>query len=199
MSRQFVFKNYWWIAILGGALGVVLVVKFTTAPKGTLVASVIAAALGFCYFVQQQKLAEMRLFRELFTGFNERYDKLSQRLREMVACGRPRDEADKRAIIDYFNLCGEEYLFYSEGYIHRTHGGHGAPVCCVISSMSPFEAHGTTRRRRTRTTACLWKPFDVARKHSKVETSQERMRARKRARASFIPVIGDALKWCPPR
>jgi hypothetical protein len=119
MSRQFVFRNYWWIALLGAVLGLVLVVKFARVPRGTLVGSVIAAALGFCYFVQQQKLAEMRLFRELFTGFNERYDKLSRCLREIVARGRARDEADAQTIIDYFNLCGEEYLFFSEGYIHR--------------------------------------------------------------------------------
>jgi hypothetical protein len=26
---------------------------------------------------------------------------------------------DKALIVDYFNLCAEEYLFYQEGFIHR--------------------------------------------------------------------------------
>lgn len=118
MSRQFIFKNYWWIALLGAALGIGSVVIFTTGQKTSLIGSIIAGALGFCYFVQQQKLAEMSLFKQLFTEFNQRYDELNERLHQIATSGKPPDDDARQAINDYFNLCGEEYLFFTEGYIH---------------------------------------------------------------------------------
>lgn len=118
MSREFVFKNYWRIAFFGAVLGIGLVAIFTTGQKASLIGSIIAAALGFCYFAQQQKLAEISLFKELFIEFNRRYDTLNERLRLIATSGEPPDEAAVQAIICYFNLCGEEYLFFTEGYIH---------------------------------------------------------------------------------
>jgi hypothetical protein len=119
MNRQFIFKNYWWIALLGAPLGIGLVAIFHTDQTASLVGSIIAAALGLCYFAQQQKLAEISLFKDLFTEFNRRYDSMNESLRQIANSGKPPDEAAHQAIIDYCNLCGEEYLFFAEGYIHR--------------------------------------------------------------------------------
>jgi hypothetical protein len=119
MNRQFIFKHYWWISLLGALLGVGLVVFGTAGQKASLVGSIVAAALGFCYFAQQQKLAEMALFKTLFTEFNLRYDKLNERLQRIATSDRPLDADARQTIIEYYNLCGEEYLFFAEGYIHR--------------------------------------------------------------------------------
>ena len=119
MNRQWFFKNYWWIALAGASLGIGLVAVSTTGQKASLVGSIIVANLGLCYFAQQQKLAEMSLFNKLFTEFNCRYDKMNARLRQIAISGELPDEADRQAIVDYYNLCGEEYLFFAEGYIHR--------------------------------------------------------------------------------
>jgi hypothetical protein len=119
MSRQFVFRNYWWIALLGAAMGILGVLAFTARDRTSLVGSIIAAALAFCYFAQQQKLAEMSLFKELFMDFNRRYDALNDRLLQIARSGGGFDETDRQTIVDYCNLCAEEYLFFSEGYIHR--------------------------------------------------------------------------------
>lgn len=119
MSRQFIFKNYWWIALLGALIGIVVVVICTTGQNASLVGSIIVVALGFCYFAQQQKLAEILLFKELFTEFNRRYDNLDERLRQIATSGAPPNESACQTIIEYYNLCGEEYLFFAEGYIHR--------------------------------------------------------------------------------
>jgi hypothetical protein len=83
-----------------------------------LVGSVVAATLGFCYFVQQQKLAETTLFKQLFSEFNARYDGMNGRLAAIANLGIAPDENEKVEVVDYFNLCAEEYLFYKEGYIH---------------------------------------------------------------------------------
>ncbi|MGH8759932.1 MAG: hypothetical protein ACREVW_10540, partial [Burkholderiales bacterium] len=73
----------------------------------------------FYYFVQQQKLAETQLFYNLFTAFNERYDKLNGPLAGIANRPGPISDSDRNLIVDYFNLCAEEYLFYREGYVHH--------------------------------------------------------------------------------
>ena len=119
MSRQFIFRHYWWIALLGAGVSISAVLAWATCDRMPLVGSVIAAALAFCYFAQQQKLAEMSLFKELFTDFNRRYDALNDRLMQIVTSRETLGQEDRQAVVDYCNLCAEEYLFFSEGYIHQ--------------------------------------------------------------------------------
>lgn len=119
MNRQFIFKHYWWIALVGALGSVALVMNMTNEGRVGLVGSVVASALAFCYFAQTQKLAEMSLFKELFTDFNRRYDLLNDRLVRIEDSVQAQDPANRAVIVDYFNLCAEEYLWFSEGYIHR--------------------------------------------------------------------------------
>ena len=119
MNRQVIFRHYAWIALSCAAVGISAVLAFATSDRMPLIGSVIAAILAFCYFVQQQKLAEISLFKDLFTEFNRRYDALNDRLAQIEASGTQMDPAGRQIIVDYFNLCAEEYLFFAEGYIHR--------------------------------------------------------------------------------
>lgn len=124
MNRQVIFRHYALIAILSAALALTAILLFASADRMPLIGSVIVAVLGFCYFVQQQKLSETTLFKDLFTEFNRRYDGLNDRLAQIQASDSPVDPAeldaeDRQAIVDYFNLCAEEYMFFSEGYIHH--------------------------------------------------------------------------------
>lgn len=89
-----------------------------------LVASAIAGTLGFCYFVHQQKLAETVLFHQLFTAFNARYDVLNGKLASLIeneALGgvEPLLPLQRGFVVDYFNLCAEEYHYFKLGYIPR--------------------------------------------------------------------------------
>lgn len=119
MNRQVIFRHFGSIALLCAAVGISAVLMFATVDRMPLIGSIVAAVLGFCYFVQQQKLAETSLFKDLFTEFNRRYDTLNDRLAQIAAPGAQMDPADRQTMVDYFNLCAEEYLFFSEGYIHR--------------------------------------------------------------------------------
>ena len=82
--------------------------------------ALIGATLSFTYFIQKQKLEELNLFNELFKTFNDRYEALEKSLQEI------KDEPtsskisfeQKEILIKYFNLCGEEFLYYRLGYIY---------------------------------------------------------------------------------
>lgn len=118
MSKHFVFRNYWWIAAVI-ALAIIVVIRRLPSPsREGLIASTLGASLAFCYFVQKQKLDELRLFKDLFTDFNCRYDGMSEKLENIRGGNGGRDAEVKNTLVVYFNLCAEEYLFFSEGYIH---------------------------------------------------------------------------------
>ncbi len=63
-----------------------------------------------------------KIFKELFTEFNARYDALNNKLGEIVSKIQVDGSnnillEDKMIIIDYFNLCAEEYFWYKKGRI----------------------------------------------------------------------------------
>ena len=59
------------------------------------------------------------LFRQIFAECNKRYDDMNEKLNAIVKG--PEDQElqskEKDTLYDYFNLCGEEYLYYKLGYI----------------------------------------------------------------------------------
>lgn len=117
--RQFIFRHYGWLALFGIVAAPWAAYAFGGKDWLGLAGTALAGVLGFCYFVQQQKLSETQLFHSLFTAFNLRYDKLNGPLAEITSRNEPLSLEDRNLIIDYFNLCAEEYLYYKEGYIYR--------------------------------------------------------------------------------
>jgi hypothetical protein len=114
--RQFWFRHYWWITVvvLGAAVAAVLL----THPDLSLVATLAGVGLTVIYFVQKQKLEELQMFEKLFTQFNQRYKELNDRLEDILADEALPELEVRKTLNAYFNLCAEEYLFYSEGRIH---------------------------------------------------------------------------------
>lgn len=79
----------------------------------------ILAAGGTAYFIDKSYQAEKHEFLELFRQFNGRYYKLRPSL-DRIACQSASVELsskDKEVLVEYFNLCGEEFLFYETGFI----------------------------------------------------------------------------------
>lgn len=76
------------------------------------------------YQRKNREIADDRMMKELFTEFNKRYDGLNDTLAflekqnltlpelELVENKKYRDD-----VIDFFNLCAEEYYWYSKGRI----------------------------------------------------------------------------------
>jgi len=120
MVKSFVFRYYLTIA-LAACLLVFIIAPIVQDPVNwKLIVTIIAGILSSIYFVQKQRLEELRLFRALFTEFNERYNNLNERLYEILRKN-PDEKLEPKEIdvlYDYFNLCGEEYFYYKHGYIY---------------------------------------------------------------------------------
>jgi hypothetical protein len=115
--KSIIFRHYIPIAVLCCAILIILVVK-NKPVDWKLVLTILGGFLSSIYLVQKQKLEESRLFKELFTEFNVRYHSLNSALNEI--CESPKSELsdeDRKVLNHYFNMCGEEYLFYKQGYI----------------------------------------------------------------------------------
>lgn len=117
--KKFLFRHYIKIALLGGAALAILALKFEPIPDWNAIFTIIGGSLSFVYFVQKQKLEETRLLKDLFTEFNARYEALNEGLNEMLRGDLTRELSQDNVdtLYSYFNLCGEEYLYYKQGYI----------------------------------------------------------------------------------
>jgi hypothetical protein len=85
------------------------------------ITTLIGIFLSFLYFAQKQDLEELRMFKELFTEFNHRYDSLNEDLNRIFGGDKQTELTTEEIdlLYNYFNLCGEEYLFVKRGYIYR--------------------------------------------------------------------------------
>ncbi len=114
------FRHYWWVLpsililvfISAYKTGFLIDFKFISAALGTFLSSV--------YFVQKQRLEEVILFREIFSECNQRYNIINDEINNII---RGDDlsvltHKEKNLLDDYFNLCGEEYLYFKQGYIY---------------------------------------------------------------------------------
>jgi len=112
-GKDFLFSAYWISPILGSAIAAILMV-YTNFGSG-VVSAVLGGSFGFCYFLQKQKLEEAAFFQKVFSDFNARYDGMNEKLSEILSTGQV--GSNRSYLIDYFNLCAEEYLLYKRGYI----------------------------------------------------------------------------------
>ena len=116
--KTFLLRYHLLIALL---IFAILAVLFSTM-EGFRTDYLLSFSIGlaaFVYFVQKQKLQEMMLFKDLFTEYNYRYESLNQELHRIIstASGKALAKADKNFLEEYFNLCGEEYFYYTEGIV----------------------------------------------------------------------------------
>lgn len=115
-TKFFFLRHYWWLLTLALALAIVWMVRYDQPIE--IAFPLIGSLLSLFYFIQKQKLEELRLFREIFKECNSRYDALNEKLAEIRESSETElTTKEKQTLIDYFNLCGEEYLYFSHGFI----------------------------------------------------------------------------------
>jgi len=119
------FKAFWfkYYVLIVLSLLIILAVSILKWPVGdnplALFATFAGIALTTIYFVQKQKLEEIKLFKDLFTEFNERYDCLNGKISDIKSKAISDSDEINKILDDYFNICSEEYLFYKEGRIYN--------------------------------------------------------------------------------
>lgn len=112
-------------------LGLLIVFSFcgyllyTKILDGEVVAILFAAIATTYYSYLKQKIEDDKMFKELFVSFNEKYNgktnDIFNELRNGSSAEGKVELSQKRVniIIDYFNLCAEEYLWYSKGRVPK--------------------------------------------------------------------------------
>jgi hypothetical protein len=115
--KWWLFDNFVWVGLAIGAV-IVGFLYWRDWPIELAIAG-LGSVLGYFHFGQRQRLAEARLFRDLFTELNVRYDKMNDELSAAFKAERLDAQLEKR-LVDYFNLCAEEFLYYQRGYIYPT-------------------------------------------------------------------------------
>lgn len=117
-TKYFLHRYHFPLIVLVIVFAVVISIWFyARGDDWKLFLPVIGAAVSLIYVIQKQQLEEAKLFKELFVQFNERYDQLNEDLNRIKCLGLISSK-DRDTLNDYFNLCGEEYLFYRQGYIY---------------------------------------------------------------------------------
>lgn len=115
--KFWLFEHYWWLLCCSITLTTIILLLVFREPLPTIV-TVMGSLLSVAYFLQKQKLEEMRLFRELFKECNGRYDSMNESLAAIAKKGDIELSSEDRVkVVDYLNLCGEEYLYFRRGYI----------------------------------------------------------------------------------
>lgn len=86
----------------------------------TMAISLVAILISYWFQYHRKKLANDRMLKELFKEFNERYDKLNNDLNkvsrmsieEWSSLYKEEMTTLYSVVIDYFNICAEEYYWY---------------------------------------------------------------------------------------
>ena len=119
--KYWFFSNYWWIFVISFIGLTIFSAPLLTGKRlWEIVAGGYAILVSTFFFVQKQRIEELRIFKELFTEFNDRYDKLNDPLNKIIDGNQDEEltQVEKFVLFDYFNLCGEEYFFYRQRHIH---------------------------------------------------------------------------------
>lgn len=115
--KRFLYKYYALVSAAVFATGVCLVLIRSL--EWNQFAAITAGVFAFAFSVQKQNLEEMKWFKELFQQFNSRYDSLHEDLNKIYdqPPHLPLEEHEIKTLFKYFNLCGEEYLYFDKGFI----------------------------------------------------------------------------------
>lgn len=89
--------------------------------------TILSLIITWYYSYSQRKISHEIMLKQLFTEFNDRYSKLNQHLSEIESKYSDPDVFQsaenylilKQKIIEYFNLCAEEYFWYRKGRIDK--------------------------------------------------------------------------------
>src|SRR5688572_7695158 len=93
--------------------------------KLELLIAILGFGISIAFSLRQSRIENDRIFKELFLMYNEKYDKKFNNclnyIIQQVSKNPEYELTEKQVslIIDYLNLCAEEYLWYTKGRIDK--------------------------------------------------------------------------------
>jgi len=119
-------KQHYEIMMAAFAFAIVIFIYVRTDFNNNLFLGALGIIATFYFGVLKYKIENDRVFQELFTSFNDRYNSDFTKLINSLR-GHPdkilevhNEKSDESLIIEYFNLCAEEYLWYSKNRIPKS-------------------------------------------------------------------------------
>jgi hypothetical protein len=98
-------------------LGCLAVLALSFSQPWKVTTPILIAVGGVTGFLFAQHARDTQLFRELFREFNERYRALNNSLNKICDSRRDLTDLDHRVLCAYFDLCAEEYMYFTSGHI----------------------------------------------------------------------------------
>lgn len=138
LLKHWSFRYMSTIAVVVGAGLIAFVARTASSLDWKLVVTTVSVGLSLIYFVQKQKLEEVHLFNGLFEKFNQRYDRLNERLAEIdnVDSEIGLTNEEKAILVDYFNLCGKSTSITSSDTSTLKSGTHGSGGCSSTTAIN---------------------------------------------------------------
>jgi len=120
---KWIIYKYYFVIAVSSLLAVIMLTPlfYLSGADWKVLLTAIGGLFSFFFFVQKQELDEAKFINDLLIKFNARYDCMNEKLNAIVKrinTNEPLTSDDINTLNDYFNLCGEEYLFYQRGYIY---------------------------------------------------------------------------------
>lgn len=115
--KRGLLRNGWWFTLVAG-LAVIPIWYFGAPDRDwRVLLTILGGLLSGALIVQKQNLDELRLLHDLFKDFNARYDKANSELQRIANAGMTDPLKDTAMIINYFNLCAEEYWWFKADHL----------------------------------------------------------------------------------
>ncbi len=108
--------------ILFIVIGIGMFCYFIFGKNIEILSLIIISGISYFFGYIKYSMESDRLFKELFTEFNKKYDEKFNNLLNNIDSNKESyvlTEQDKYLIIDYFNMCAEEYLWYKKNRISK--------------------------------------------------------------------------------
>lgn len=118
MAAFQIIKRYSDVFVINiGSFIIGLTLYFIFCHRIELLVVTISTGISLAIGLRQYRTENDKIFKELFIKFNESYDsKFNDALRRIDTSNKL-EEGDEILVIDYLNLCAEEYLWFSKDRI----------------------------------------------------------------------------------
>lgn len=93
--------------------------------KTEILIAIYGAGISIAFSIRQYRIENDKIFKELFIMYNEKYDlKFNNYLNKIVEKSSDQvyelAKEEKPLVIDYLNMCSEQYLWFTKGRIDST-------------------------------------------------------------------------------